>query len=80
MLSHCLTNKALRHEDVWVSGCINPRILGPGTSLRWVVNFTPLLFYPREGSPSLPPGKELPVNIGYEVEWNSEPVWTIWRN
>jgi hypothetical protein len=24
-LSLCLTNQALRHEDVWGSGCIDPR-------------------------------------------------------
>jgi hypothetical protein len=29
-LSLCLTNKALRHEDVWGNGCIDPRILDPG--------------------------------------------------
>jgi hypothetical protein len=30
----CLTNKALLHEDVWGSGCINPRFLGLGNSLK----------------------------------------------
>jgi hypothetical protein len=31
-LSLCLTNKALLHEDVWGSGCIDPRILDFVTS------------------------------------------------
>jgi hypothetical protein len=31
-LSLCLTNQALRHEDVWGSGCINPCFLDLGTS------------------------------------------------
>jgi hypothetical protein len=31
-LSLCLTNQALCHEDVWESGCIDPRILDFGTS------------------------------------------------
>jgi hypothetical protein len=33
-LSMCLINKALRHEDVWGSGCIDPRFLDLGTSWR----------------------------------------------
>jgi hypothetical protein len=32
--SLCLTNQALRHEDVWGSECIDPRILNLGTSWR----------------------------------------------
>jgi hypothetical protein len=28
---------------------------------------------------ALPPGKEPPVSIGYEVGWTPEPVWTTWR-
>jgi hypothetical protein len=31
-LSLCLTIQALRHEGVWGSGCIDPRILDPITS------------------------------------------------
>jgi hypothetical protein len=27
---------------------------------------------------TLPPGKEPPVSIGYEVGWTPEPVWTLW--
>jgi hypothetical protein len=33
-LSLCLTNDALRHEDVWGSGCIDPQFLDFGTSWR----------------------------------------------
>jgi hypothetical protein len=29
---------------------------------------------------TLPPGKEPPVLILYEVGWAPEPVWTIWRS
>jgi hypothetical protein len=45
-------NRVPRREDVCVSGGVAPRtlILGPGW--RWVVSFTPLLLYPREGAPS----------------------------
>jgi hypothetical protein len=28
---------------------------------------------------ALPPGKEPPIPIGYEVGWTAEPAWTIWR-
>jgi hypothetical protein len=31
-LSPSLTNKALRHEGVWGSGCIDPHFLDLGTS------------------------------------------------
>jgi hypothetical protein len=43
--------QALRHEDVWGSGCRDPHFLVLGTSWRWVVSFTPLPLYPREGAP-----------------------------
>jgi hypothetical protein len=33
-LSLCLTNYALCHEDVWGSGCIDPRFLDLGTSRK----------------------------------------------
>jgi hypothetical protein len=33
-LSLCLTNSALRHEDVWGSGCTDPHFLDLGTSWR----------------------------------------------
>jgi hypothetical protein len=33
-LSLCLANQALRHEDVWGSGCIDPHFLDLGTSWR----------------------------------------------
>jgi hypothetical protein len=38
------TNLALRHE-VWESGCIVPPIRDLGSSLRWVVSFTPRPLY-----------------------------------
>jgi hypothetical protein len=46
-----VTNCALRHEDVWGSGCIDPRFLDLGTSWRWVVIFTTRSHYPRGKSP-----------------------------
>jgi hypothetical protein len=33
-MSLCITNEALRHEDVWGSGCIDPHFLDLGTSWR----------------------------------------------
>jgi hypothetical protein len=50
-LSLCLTNWTLRQEDVWGTGCIDPRILALGTCWRWVVSFTPRPHYPGEGDP-----------------------------
>jgi hypothetical protein len=38
---------ALRHGGVLGSGCIDPRFLDLGTSLRWVVSFTPRPLYSR---------------------------------
>jgi hypothetical protein len=29
---------------------------------------------------ALPPGKEPPVPIRWEVGWTPEPVWTTWRS
>jgi hypothetical protein len=46
-----LTNWALRHENVWGSGCIDPHFLDLGISWRWVVSFTPLPLYPWERAP-----------------------------
>jgi hypothetical protein len=34
-LSLCLANFALRHEDVWGTGCIDLHFLDLGTSWRW---------------------------------------------
>jgi hypothetical protein len=53
VLSLCIPNKALRHEDVWGSGCIDLRILDLGASW-WVVSFTPWPLYFREKSPPIP--------------------------
>jgi hypothetical protein len=41
---------ALRHEDVWGNGCIDPRTLDLGTSRSWVVRFTWRPLYAREGA------------------------------
>jgi hypothetical protein len=27
----------------------------------------------------LNPGERAPVPIGWEIEWDPEPVWTMWR-
>jgi hypothetical protein len=40
-MSLCLTNQALRHEDEWESGTMDPHIVHFDTSCRWVVSFTP---------------------------------------
>jgi hypothetical protein len=53
-LSLCLTNYALRHEDVWESGCIEPRLLDLGTGSRCG---------DLHGKAALSPGKEPPVFI-----------------
>jgi hypothetical protein len=37
----CLTIEALCYEDVWGSGCIDPRFLDLSTNWRLVVSFTP---------------------------------------
>jgi hypothetical protein len=66
----CLTNWALRHEDVW-GCCIDPRFRDFGTRWRWVVSFTLRCF--------IPPSKESPVPFVLEAEWTPEPVWTAWR-
>jgi hypothetical protein len=58
-LSLCLTNYALRHEDVWGSGCIDPCFLDLGTSWRWVVSFTPWPLYSRGKSPRYPLDRRL---------------------
>jgi hypothetical protein len=48
-----------RHEDVWGSGCIDPRFLDFVTSWRWVVSVTPLPLYPGRKSPWYPLDKRL---------------------
>jgi len=49
-----LLNSAPRHEDLWVSGGIAPRILNLGTRWRWVVSFAPQPLYPQGKSPRFP--------------------------
>jgi hypothetical protein len=51
----CLTDQAQRQEDVWGSGCIDPRILDLGTSWRRNGKL--------QASTALPPGKDLPLHI-----------------
>jgi hypothetical protein len=41
----------LHHEDVWGSGCIDPRFLNLATNWKWVVSITHQSLYPREKSP-----------------------------
>jgi hypothetical protein len=50
-LSLYLTNQALRHEDAWGSGCIDPHYLDRGTSWRSVVSCTPRPLEPQGKSP-----------------------------
>jgi hypothetical protein len=69
--SLCLTNWALRHEGVWGSGCIDPRILNFGTSLRWVVSSMPRLLYSREKSPLYPLDRRL-VGPQNRSEWRGK--------
>jgi hypothetical protein len=68
-LSLFLTNKALRHEDLWETGCIDPRFLDLGTSWRWVISFTPRLLYPRGKEPAVP------VQGAGWTTWRNEDSW-----
>jgi hypothetical protein len=76
-LSLCLTNYALRHEDVLWSGCIDPRILDLGTSWRWVVNFTHRSLYPGERVPRYSLDRRLdgPQNQSGRQGEKSCPYW-----
>jgi hypothetical protein len=47
----CLIHYRLRHEDVWGSGCIDPRVLNFSTSWRWVFSFMSLPLYQWERAP-----------------------------
>jgi hypothetical protein len=49
-----VNGKALCHEGVWGSGCIDLRFLDLGTSWRRAVSFTPLPLYPRGEIPLNP--------------------------
>jgi hypothetical protein len=55
----------------WGNRGIDPPILNLGPRWRWVANFTPWPFYPRETTPA-PTAKE--------AEGASEPVWTFYNN
>jgi hypothetical protein len=67
-LSLCLISLARRHEDIWGSGGIDPRILDLGNRWWWVVSFTPRTLYPRGKSPRYP--SDL---------WVPELIWTTWK-
>jgi hypothetical protein len=54
-------NKAQRHEDVWGSGCVDPRFLDLGTSWRRMVSFTPQPLYPQGKSPGYPLNRRVNV-------------------
>jgi hypothetical protein len=47
-------NWTLRHEGIWGSGCIDPRILDLNTSWRWMVSLTPRPFTPGIGAGLVP--------------------------
>jgi hypothetical protein len=51
VLSLCLTTSAIRHEDAWGSGRIDPHSLDLATRWGWMVSFTPRPLYPRGNSP-----------------------------
>jgi hypothetical protein len=51
--------RALRHEGVWRSGCIDPHFLELGISWRWIVSFTIPPFYPRGKKPWYPSDRRL---------------------
>jgi hypothetical protein len=66
-------------KTCWGSGYVDPRILDPGTSWRWVVSFTSQPAYPREISPRYPLDRRLggPQNwSGRHEEKNSAPTGT----
>jgi hypothetical protein len=54
-LSLCLTNRSLRHEDIWGSACIDPSFPVLGISWRWVISFTTRPLYPWGKSPGTQP-------------------------
>jgi hypothetical protein len=58
-LSLCSTNQALRHEDLWGSGCIYPYFLDLSTSWRWVLSFATQPLYPRGKNPWYPLDRRL---------------------
>jgi hypothetical protein len=57
--TNAVLNQAPRHEEIWGSGGIAPRILNLGTIWRWVVSFTPRLLYPRGKRPQYPLDRRL---------------------
>jgi hypothetical protein len=57
-------------EGVWGNGVIAPHILNHSTRWRWVVKFTPQLFYP--------PGKERSTPIQWEAGWTPKMLRKFW--
>jgi hypothetical protein len=67
-LSLCLTNQALRHEDIWGSASL---ILDLGTSWTWVVSFMPRPLYQLGKNPWYP--------LDRRLGGAPESVWTRWK-
>jgi len=53
MKMYPVLNLAPRHENVWASGGIAPRILRLGTRWKWVVGFTPRPLYSGKRAPAI---------------------------
>jgi hypothetical protein len=69
-MSLCLTNYALRHEDVWCSRCMDPQCFDLDSSWRWVSGQL-------HSQAALPGGKEPLYTL--RTRWVPEPIWTTWR-
>jgi hypothetical protein len=74
-LSLCSTNESLRHEDVWGSGCTDPRFLDLGTSCRWVVTVTPQPLYPRGKCPRYLLDRRLGGPQSRSGQRGNEKIW-----
>jgi hypothetical protein len=73
-------SKVVRHEGVWGSGCIDPRVLDFGTIWKSVVKVTPRPLYPPRKSPRHPLDRRLvgPQNLSGRLgeEKNLAPTVT----
>jgi hypothetical protein len=79
-VSLCLTNWALRHEDVWGSGCRGPRFLDLGTSWRWVVSFISRPLYPLRNRPRDPLDRRLGGPLNRSGRRGEEKILAPTRN
>jgi hypothetical protein len=70
----CLTNRALRNEAVWRSGCTGPSFRDLCTSWRQVVNFTHLRLYPRRKGPTV---HSIGTWIGSRACLDATEYWTF---